>query len=210
MVALTGEAARKSVRFTDYAKAAEQSNFYNEVKIWEAARATSAATTFFAPIKISYGSVKRRYLDGAFVANNPVNELWLEAQAEFGLPPLEPQIRTLLSLGTGKPPLTAFGKSVIEVGGSIIKLATDTQNTADMFHNMHMELANRNGYFRFNPPDISEVGLEHASKRAIIAVRTEEYGKDPEVRTRMLKFGQAAGEEQSTSTEAYLELQDFA
>ena len=89
MVVITGE-ARSSICFTDYPKAAEQSNFYNEVKIWEAARATSTATSFFAPVDISYGKVTRQYLDGAFIANNPVNKLWLEAQAKFGLSPLEP------------------------------------------------------------------------------------------------------------------------
>ena len=205
MVALTGEAS-SVVNFTDYQKAAEQSRFYDEVKIWEVARATSAATSFFAPMHISRGGITREYHDGAFGANNPVNELWLEAQHEFGPSPLEHQVRAILSLGTGKPPLTAFGKNVKEVGKTIIKLATETQKTATTFHNMHISLADGNRYFRFNPPDISDVGLEEASKKATIAVRTEEYGKDPEVEAKMLKFEHAAAEEQSTSAQAYLAL----
>ena len=158
---------------------------------------------------ISRDGMTRRYWDGAFGANNPVDELWVEAQEVFGPSPLEPQIRGLLSIGTGRPPLTAFGKSVIEVGRSIIQIATQTQKTANMFPGMHVDLANRDGYFRFNPPDISEVGLEDASKRSIIAVRTDEYGKDHDVRARMLKFEQVVGDDQSTSTQASLAEQEF-
>ncbi|KAK5130426.1 hypothetical protein LTR08_002124 [Meristemomyces frigidus] len=51
VVALSGTSSNR-VHFTNYRKVGEQSDIYNRVKIWEAARATSAATAFFAPMTI--------------------------------------------------------------------------------------------------------------------------------------------------------------
>ena len=47
----------------------------NPATICEAALATSAATTFFDPVKIG----ARKYVDGALGANNPVDEVEGEA-----------------------------------------------------------------------------------------------------------------------------------
>ena len=47
----------------------------NRVKIWEAARATSTATSFFNPVNIG----TEGFVDGVAGANNPINELWTEA-----------------------------------------------------------------------------------------------------------------------------------
>lgn len=209
MAALTDE-ARTIVRFTDYAKSNGEQSIYDDVRIWEAARATSAATSFFGPVTISSKGVSRKFLDGGLGANNPLDELWLEAREEWGPGPLEPQIRCLLSIGTGKPPLESFGKSLEKVGRSIIAIAVETEKTYQKFHNYHFELFNQNRAFRFNPLDIYEVGLEDASKKAIIATRTEDYGKDVETRRRLELFRQAIGEEQSASTQDYLELLQFA
>ena len=181
IVALTAE-GKTPVQFTDYPRLGEQSNFYDEVKIWEAACATSAATSFFSPIKIRSGEGYREFLDGAFNANTPVFKLWLEAKAQFGPLPLEPRISCLVYLGTGKPQLKAFDDTVVAVGRSVIDIATETQTTAALFHEEHEDLANQARYFRFNPPDVGDVGLEEAGKRTIIEVTTEAYGNDPEVK----------------------------
>jgi patatin-like phospholipase/acyl hydrolase len=50
-------------------------------KIWEVARATSAAASFFDPIKI--GSHGTKFLDGGTGANNPIYEMWMLAKDEF-------------------------------------------------------------------------------------------------------------------------------
>jgi calcium-independent phospholipase A2-gamma len=203
---MTGE-GNSIVRFTDYHKSGGEQSIYNDIKIWEAARATSAATSFFARIKITSGGITREYLDGGLGSNNPVDELWQEAAQVWPSAPLEPQIRCLLSIGTGKPLLESFGESLKAVGRSIIKIATETQRTAIRFHNNHEDLFNQDRAFRFDPPDIvNEVGLEDASKKAIIAARTEHYGNDPETRNRLRRFKQTAGEEQSASTPDHLAL----
>lgn len=191
------EEAKSIVHFTDYAQSGGEHSVYNDIKIWEAARATSAATSFFAPIKIVSGGVPRVFLDGALEANNPVDELWYEAAEEWGPQPLEPQICCLLSIGTGRPRLESFGNSVKEVGKSIIKIATATQSTANNFRKYHTELFNQDRAFRFNPPDI-DVGLEDTSQKGIIATRTEVYCDDPETKTQLQRFTRAVGGKKST------------
>ncbi|MCJ1344795.1 hypothetical protein MMC31_002998 [Peltigera leucophlebia] len=63
--------------------------------IWEAARATSAAPSYFKPIKIN----ESRYLDGGIGANNP-SVLVLHEVMEMH-PELRNPIGLLLSIGTG-------------------------------------------------------------------------------------------------------------
>jgi predicted acylesterase/phospholipase RssA len=61
--------------FSSYPPQQRGREFYNSVEIWQAARATSAATTFFDSIEI----LGEEFADGAFRANNPINEMWTEA-----------------------------------------------------------------------------------------------------------------------------------
>jgi predicted acylesterase/phospholipase RssA len=49
-------------------------------KIWEAARATSAASTLFEPISI--GRPPTRFVDGALKHNNPINLADIEASSK--------------------------------------------------------------------------------------------------------------------------------
>lgn len=210
VVALTG-GSKSVIRFTNYPKPGEQTELYNKAKIWEAARATSAVTTFFAPIDITTDGTTRQFLDGGLGQNNPINDLWIEAASQFcpAGTALEPRIRVLLSLGTGRPRLSAFGDSIREIATSIIAIADETQNTADTFDRMHPELALQDRYFRLNPPDISEVGLDEASKRDVIAERCEVYGQDPETQRMVARWTGAAGDEQSASAVAALAVQEL-
>lgn len=70
-----------------------------ELKVWEAAAATSAAPSYFKPFV--HGPTKRTYLDGALYHNNPV---WLANRERKLLWPdvadKHPDI--LLSIGTGQ------------------------------------------------------------------------------------------------------------
>jgi calcium-independent phospholipase A2-gamma len=211
VIAMTKE-ARTPTRFTDYAKSGEHSNFYNEVRIWEVARATSAATSFFAPMEITHAGEPRRFLDAGIGSNNPVDELYLEAMAQFDNnksdEEFDKQIRVLVSIGTGKPALHGFGDKVTEVAKSIASIATETQATANTFHMYHRRLANRGGYFRFNPPDLGEVALDEADKKDIIAARTEAYGTDADTVEMVERWTNAAGTEQSAL--AFAAMPDFS
>jgi len=67
-----------------------------------AARATSAAPTYFEPAKIETGGLEDYYalIDGGLVANNPAMCAYVEARTLY--PEREPKDFFLLSLGTGK------------------------------------------------------------------------------------------------------------
>jgi patatin-like phospholipase/acyl hydrolase len=79
-------------QLTSYERDVESmSTFHDNIRIWEAARATSAATSFFDPISIGRGNLRQSFVDGATGANNPVRRLWQEAQRQWASP-LEPQI----------------------------------------------------------------------------------------------------------------------
>ena len=60
-------------------KSKEFDDLYGFCRIWEAARATSAASTFFDPIKIR----DRMYVDGALKHNNPIEKVDEESQGKL-------------------------------------------------------------------------------------------------------------------------------
>lgn len=70
-----------------------------ELKIWEAAAATSAAPSYFKPFV--HGPTKRTYLDGALYHNNPVRLVHRERKLLWpDVADKHPDI--LLSIGTGQ------------------------------------------------------------------------------------------------------------
>lgn len=76
---------------------------YEECKIWEACRATSAAPTFFDAIKI--GPYGQEFIDGGLLYNNPIQLLHREATAVW--PDLIKDAQ-FVSIGTGSAPGEVF------------------------------------------------------------------------------------------------------
>ena len=68
----------ETVCLTSYKSPRGSGDLWNSVKIWEACRATSAASSFFDLIAI--GRYKEEFVDGATGANNPVWEIWNQVQ----------------------------------------------------------------------------------------------------------------------------------
>lgn len=153
-------------------------------------------------MKMNHGGEPRCFLDAGLGHNNPIQELYLEAKEQLGKSGshFDEQIRVLVSIGTGRPALEEFGKNVAEIAKSIVKIASETQRTANTFYDVHLELAERDGYFRFNPPDLTGVLLDEASKKDVIAARTEAYGNDAETKSMVKRWVIAAGDEQSVLT----------
>jgi len=60
----------------------EWDDLYDICKIWEAARATSAASKLFEPVKIG----NQRYVDGEWRHNNPIEKVDQETQGKKGSP----------------------------------------------------------------------------------------------------------------------------
>ncbi|QRV93310.1 patatin-like phospholipase protein [Ceratobasidium sp. AG-Ba] len=121
-------------------------------KIWEAARATTAAPAYFERVIVG----KDEYVDGGLQVNNPVIAAIIEGRATFG------QARNIgctLSIGTGVPPDMALSNNSGVSGApfnlwnlveTLMSLATNSQLT----HLQTQELSKMKGfagdYYRFN------------------------------------------------------------
>ena len=177
------------MKFRSYTRLNEyDSTFYDNVKIWEAARATSAATTFFDEVTI--GPNKRIFLDGATSANNPIRELWLEAQSVWrNGPPLHEQIQCIVSIGTGMPLVRGFQTDALNILKTLQTIATETETTAGHFAAEHEDLDNRGSYIRLNVQQgLQDVKVEDAESKSTISAMTEEYASGREVRKILHSF----------------------
>lgn len=145
-------------------------------QIWQAARATSAVPSFFDPIR--FGPSGEGYIAGGLHANNPVRFIFGEARDTFldGSQMLEDNLRCLVSIGTGKPSLSAFGGKLQTVARTLIEIAGDTQMTATSFQMAHPKLRSENQYFRFNVDQgLDGIGLEDATQSVKIMAATRKY-----------------------------------
>ena len=119
----------------------------HDIPIWEVARATSAAPTYFKPIKID----GLEYIDGGFGKNNPCMEIYDEVQRMNNH--CNTCTKLILSIGTGKnnkgSRFDGRGLSrYINQFNIVRKWATDPEDT-----HSSMQKAKKSGnfeYFRFN------------------------------------------------------------
>ena len=164
---------------TSYSSKRWSSSLRNTAKIWQAGRATSAATSFFEPITIPVGSNQLTFIDGALDANNPIYEMWTEATDVFCEElPLKKRLKCLVSIGTGADTVQGVGDSLSELAQTLKDIATETEATAQKFARNNRELLSRKNpkYFRFNVGHgLEHVGLEEASKKALILAATNRY-----------------------------------
>ncbi|KAJ7302628.1 acyl transferase/acyl hydrolase/lysophospholipase [Mycena albidolilacea] len=120
-------------------------------KIWEAARATSAAPTFFKRIEINLGRIMQPFIDGGLGCNNPTLMLLKEAKVVFP----NRRLACVVSIGTGqvKPahiPRPSPVQRVLprDVVKALAAIATDCEQTNQ---DMLGRFAETPGvYFRFN------------------------------------------------------------
>lgn len=168
------------VLLRSYRPIRESPDLYNIAKIWEVARATSAATTFFEPIRI--GRSQEEFVDGGLGANNPVEELWQDAADAFCDADREKLVKnvcTVVSIGTGIQNYRKFGDNPLSIGNTLLHLATETDKTAETFRKSNPQLYNSARLFRFNVGrGLAEIGLEEASERSQIKGMTDQYLKD--------------------------------
>lgn len=143
--------------------------------ISEAARATSAATSLFDPVKIG----AREFVDGALGANNPIeavedeaSHIWCTSSTE-----LEPLVKCIVSIGTGNP-----GKKAIEenparfLTGTLANFATETEATEKKFIARWCWHYDKHRYFRFNVDQgLQDVGLAEYLEQGRIEAVTYSY-----------------------------------
>ncbi|KAF8588358.1 FabD/lysophospholipase-like protein, partial [Ramaria rubella] len=125
--------------------------------IWEAARATTAATTFFDPIQM--GSPPESFIDGGFSgANNPSKQAKSEIREIFP----KRRIGCFLSLGTGVGDIIPISNNYVGIAQACVKLITVCELVAhDIAKEFEKETREgkheNNPYFRFS----AEEGLEN-------------------------------------------------
>lgn len=143
--------------------------------ICEAALATSAATGFFDPVSIG----ARQFVDGALGANNPVDEVEGEAAniwcSETG--DLKPLVKCFISIGTGNPGKKAIKDNMLKLlSGTLVKIATETEETEKKFVARWAKHYDEKRYFRFNVDQgLQEVGLAEHKEQGKMEAVTDEY-----------------------------------
>lgn len=152
--------------------------------IWEAGRATSAASSFFDPIKI--GQFDETFVDGGTGCNNPIEKVFEEALDIWGQG-ARARIDCFLSIGTGQPTERGFGSGLKEIASTLIHISTETEQTAVRFARIHAPFLgaspqHRTVYFRFNvAKGLEEIGLERHEDKAKIAAATNVYLSSPQI-----------------------------
>ncbi|KAL2879971.1 hypothetical protein SGCOL_004690 [Colletotrichum sp. CLE4] len=177
------------------------SNCAHNVEIWEAARAMSAAPTFFDPISIKVEAERDQYVDGAVAYNNPARLVLSEAESYFGP---RRTLGFLLSLGTGLkvsdkevnvvPPGQPIDRPVVARQGSgalfsrgtikIVKHAKASLTDSEPEHQALEErfLGTPYAYWRLNlDRGAADIKLNEYQKMGLLRAATERYIRDFEV-----------------------------
>ncbi|KAI9667893.1 MAG: hypothetical protein M1821_000713 [Bathelium mastoideum] len=147
--------------------------------IWEACRATSAALTFFEPIKVD----DTTYSDGGLLYNNPVQLVHGEASEMF-----EKREQMIVSLGTGTAGIPEkFDPRLRTVAYQLAKIAAETETTANNFFRRDDGAAAEFGrYFRFNVPGIGDIDMDESKRLKEIKDLTEAYLEAAEISKKVI------------------------
>ncbi|KAJ6114828.1 hypothetical protein N7486_000606 [Penicillium sp. IBT 16267x] len=165
-VCATSKQTSDTVYLTSYRSPRDGTRLLDSTKIWQACRATSAATSFFDPIAI--GPFGEEFVDGALGANNPAQDLWGDQ--------LWGRLQCLVSIGTGIPTLTPVRDDVLGIWTTLKELATETERTGEQFRRDKSSLDKEGRYYRFNVDHgLEHVGLEESKKNKEIAAATGRY-----------------------------------
>lgn len=152
--------------------------------IWQAARATSAAPTFFKSVTIG----NQTFIDGGMAHNNPTLLTLAEVKRVFP----NARLACVLSLGTGKSKTISIPKNrslfqrvvPLDVITAIQKIATECES-------VHQEVTHRfshtpNVYFRFNVEQgLQAVNLSDWEQLADVEAHTRHYLKLEEVESKL-------------------------
>lgn len=121
----------------------------------------------------------RKYVDGALGSNNPVRQVWKEAQSLWCRydGQLELLVKCIVSVGTGNPGVSAIENSAWGFLSKTLKdIATDTERIAEDFAAHNRGLLYKKRYFRYNVEQgLQAIVLEEYQKQADIETVTQTY-----------------------------------
>ena len=164
---------------------AVQENASTNCKIWEAARATTAAPTFFKHMTIIDDTGAREdFLDGGLRFNNPAQLVLDEAMTIFGG---ASKLGCLVSIGTGHPGTMglsqpdAFQKILrTEMVGVLKQIATNCEKTAHELAGRFRQSPDR--YFRYSVSHgVGNISLEEWKRMNEVQTHTKAYMEEIEV-----------------------------
>lgn len=171
--------------------------------ICQAARATSAATTFFEPVSIG----AHRFTDGALGANNPVEEVEREA-LDIWCPEtgdLRPLVKCFISIGTGNPGKKGMDGNMVDLlSKTLPELVTETEKTEKSFTDRWRQHYDNKRYYRFNVEQgLQDVGLAEYQERGLVETVTEEYLDEWKVQSQVRDCIQNLESKQSVYMESF-------
>ena len=145
----------------------DKSTAFDGCAIWEVARATSAAVTYFKPIKLGRDGIE--YIDAGIGNNNPCDRLIAEARNAFpGYGDLQ-----ILSIGTGL-------ENVVEVKNTRPSIIKALHKSAISSNKVAVSLDKKYGdsgqYFRFNVErGLKDIRSTDLNQDSVIAAHTNNY-----------------------------------
>lgn len=139
-------------------------------KIWEIARAASAAYTYFEAITIGRDHIT--CMDSAFGYNNPCVELVKESRRSLQGRP----IGCILSIGTGLS-RAVDASNAVSVAKALVDMATSSKNV----HRAMQVGEYRDVYFRLDETlGVSDIKLDNYKKMGALAGLTKNYLRQPD------------------------------
>lgn len=147
--------------------------------IWEAARATCAAPTFFKRISIGMKGMEQEYIDAGLGCYNPVFEVVEEADLAFGK---GQALDCVLSLGSGQKGAIELKKpdwiqKILPTNGLRVleRLSMDSEATAEHMHAWYQKRS-PGVYFRLNVEQgMNKIGVGDWTKLGEVTTHTAKY-----------------------------------
>lgn len=139
--------------------------------IWQVARATSAATTFFKPAVGGRDGVE--FIDAALGYNNPCEVLIRKAQESF---PDRPRMQ-ILSVGTGLGDVVGLQHTRLSIMNVLKKMATSSKEVAARLETRYTDDGDYD-YHRFSVDQgLQDITFSDWEKASTISAHTDNYLK---------------------------------
>lgn len=139
----------------------------NGCTIWQVARATSAATTFFKPMKVGRDEIE--FIDAGFGYNNPCGELIKEGRRVFA----DRSELQVLSIGTGLGDVISIKDNRQSIIRALKTMVTSSKRVAT---SLDEEFGDSGQYFRFNVDrGLEDITLSDWEKTSTISAHTRNY-----------------------------------
>ncbi|KIL86212.1 hypothetical protein FAVG1_10609 [Fusarium avenaceum] len=148
-------------------KTYDTSRSLDRCTIWQVARATSAATTFFKPIRVGRDHIE--FMDAGFGYNNPCEVLIAEGRAQF---PNRKKMQ-VLSIGTGLGDVVSISDTRMSILKALKSMATTSRKVDSRLAEQY---GDEGPYYRFNVDrGLDDVTLSDWEKSSKISAHTRNY-----------------------------------